>query len=78
MQEHDQPSYLFMLRLWRAAAGEGRSEWQGRIQYVYSNECHDFRDWRELVELLEQVSAEFEARATERSSGLTSATRRPA
>ncbi len=46
------PTYLFMIRLWSEALGDGRAEWRGQVQHVLSGEAHYFREWSALVELL--------------------------
>jgi hypothetical protein len=48
-------SYLFTVRLWKEAVGEGRTEVRGKVQYVLSGEVRYFRDWRTLSAFLIEV-----------------------
>ena len=45
-------SHLFTLRIWSEALGDGRAEWRGKVQHVYSGEVRYFRDWSTLVTFL--------------------------
>jgi hypothetical protein len=42
-------SHLFSLRLWRVVAADGRTEWQGKLQYVPSGETRYFQSWTAMV-----------------------------
>ena len=43
------PSHLFTLRVWHVDSHDGGKAWHGRVQYVYSNEVHEFDDWSALI-----------------------------
>ncbi len=60
-------SYLFTVRLWSEALGEGQAEWRGQVRYVTSGETRYFRDWSTLVTLfLEMLSGAQTAEAEDR------------
>jgi hypothetical protein len=44
---------LFTLRMWREEAGEGQTEWRGKVQALPEGEAYFFRDWPGLIERLE-------------------------
>jgi hypothetical protein len=52
-------SFLFTLRVWPEALGEGRAEWRGKVQHVTSGETRYFRDWASLVAFLEEMLPEL-------------------
>lgn len=45
-------SYLFTVRLWREALGEGQSEWRGAVRYVTNGTERYIRDWSQLSNVL--------------------------
>ena len=55
MEQQQQSSHLFMLRLWREELGGGEMEWRGKVQHVASSEVRYFRDWPALIAFLLQV-----------------------
>lgn len=48
-----QNSQLFTLRLWLEDLGDGKTDWRGKVQHVYSGEVRYFRDWLALQEFVE-------------------------
>ncbi len=52
-------SFLFTLRVWPEALGEGQAEWRGKVQHVTSGETRYFRDWASLVAFLEEMLPEL-------------------
>jgi hypothetical protein len=46
---HPPASHFFTLRLWRAEAGDGQTEWRGKLQHVLSGESRYFQNWPALV-----------------------------
>lgn len=51
-------SHLFTLRLWRAEAGDGQTEWRGKLQHVLSGESRYFQNWPALVASLHAMLSE--------------------
>lgn len=48
-------TWLFMLRLYKTAVGEGRAGWHGKIQSVSSGESRYFLDWDTLIAHLREM-----------------------
>ena len=48
-------SHLYLVRLWPEDANEGKLEWRGKVQHVLNTEAHYFKDWTELVALLQTM-----------------------
>lgn len=48
------PNYhLFVLKVWRAEAGDGETEWRGSVQAIASREKRYFREWAALLEFVQ-------------------------
>jgi hypothetical protein len=48
---------LFTLRMWQEEAGEGQTEWRGKVQALPDGEAYYFRDWSGLIGGLEVMLA---------------------
>jgi hypothetical protein len=48
---------LFTLRIWQEEAGEGQTEWRGKVQALPDGEAYYFRDWSGLIGRLEAMLA---------------------
>jgi len=48
---------LFTLRMWQEEAGEGQTEWRGKVQALPEGEAYYFRDWSGLIGRLEVMLA---------------------
>ncbi len=48
-------SQLFMVRVWQADLGEGRTEWRGKVQHVATGEVKYFREWQTLLAFLAEM-----------------------
>jgi hypothetical protein len=48
---------LFTLRMWQEEAGEGQTEWRGKVQALPDGEAYYFRDWSGLIGRLEVMLA---------------------
>jgi len=46
-------SHLFTVRVRREELAENQHEWRGKVQHVTSGEAFYFRQWPELVSLME-------------------------
>ena len=46
---------LFTLRMWQEEAGEGQTEWRGKVQALPDGEAYYFRDWAALVAHLQAM-----------------------
>ncbi len=46
---------LFTLRMWQEEAGEGQTEWRGKVQALPDGEAYYFRDWPGLIRRLEAM-----------------------
>lgn len=46
------PTHLFTVRIWLETLDDGRTEWRGKVQHVFSGKQHYFRDWTDLIEHL--------------------------
>ena len=55
MNKQNEPSSLFLVRMWLEDRGSGQAEWQGKVQYVLSGEAQSFCDWQELVDAFQQL-----------------------
>ena len=40
----------------KVASADGSQVWQGRVQYVYSNEVHEFDDWNALIAYVQDTA----------------------
>ena len=52
------PSHLFTLRVWHVDSSDGSKVWHGRVQYVYSNEVHEFDDWNALIAYVQDTATQ--------------------
>jgi hypothetical protein len=52
IQRRRTPSYLYTIRLWQEAVGDGQTEWRGQVKYLASGEERFFRDWSGLCALM--------------------------
>ncbi len=50
-------SELFTVRLWRERLDD-HWEWRGKVQHVVTGEIRYFRDWRVLLDFLQEVRTE--------------------
>ena len=48
-------SHLFMVRMWLEDLGEGRTEWRGQVKHVVSGEVRYFREWNNLMTILQEM-----------------------
>ena len=48
---------LFTLRMWQEEAGEGQTEWRGKVQALPEGEAYYFRGWPGLIGRLEAMLA---------------------
>ena len=55
------PSHLFTLRVWHVDSDDGGKVWHGRVQYVYSNEVHEFDDWSALIAYVQDTATRSSA-----------------
>lgn len=56
MSDRSLPStYLFAIRVWAQTIENGRTEWRGRVQYVPTGEVHYFREWADMVAIVQQM-----------------------
>ncbi len=46
---------LFTVRIWREEAGDGHTEWRGKVQALPEGEAAYFRGWAGLIERLEAM-----------------------
>jgi hypothetical protein len=54
-QEPEQvKSQLFILRVWEENLGDSRSEIRGQLKHILSGETEYFREWSNLLALLQQ------------------------
>jgi hypothetical protein len=53
-------SYLFMVRVWFEDLGDGKTEWRGQVKHVMSGEVRYFREWPNLVTILQEMLTEPE------------------
>jgi hypothetical protein len=51
------------VRVWTEDLGAGRTEWRGKVKYVMSGELRYFRDWSNLITILQEMLAELEEAA---------------
>jgi hypothetical protein len=49
-------SHLFTVRVWAEALGPGSVEWRGRAQHVLSGETRYFREWKDLIAFVKQLT----------------------
>lgn len=49
-----------MLRVWLEDLGDGKTEWRGQVKHVMSGEVRYFRDWSNLIALLQEMLTETE------------------
>ncbi|GCE21529.1 hypothetical protein [Dictyobacter kobayashii] len=56
-------SYLFTVRVWEEATGNGESEWRGKVQLVTTGETRYFREWPALLPLLLTMLSELNSEA---------------
>ena len=61
-EQEQHRSYLFTLRLWPEALGDGQAEWRGQVRHVTSGETRYFRDWSTLVTFLLEVLSKVDVR----------------
>ena len=61
MEQQQDSSHLFTLRIWREELGEGEAEWRGRVEHVISGEVCYFRQWMTLIYFLLAVLADKES-----------------
>lgn len=52
-------SYLFTLRIWPEALGDGHTEWRGQLKYLPTGEIYYFREWSQLQELIRNWAPDF-------------------
>jgi hypothetical protein len=60
-------SELFNVRVWREDLGAGRIEWRGKVEHVLSGETRYFRDWRVLLDFLQETRTETGVNGREES-----------
>ena len=48
-------SYLFMVRVWPEDLGDGKTEWRGQVRHVMSGEVRYFREWSNLIAILQEM-----------------------
>ena len=46
---------LFTVRLWREEAGDGQTEWRGKVQALPEGEASYFRGWPGLIGHMEAM-----------------------
>ena len=49
------PTHLFTIRVWVEELDNEIHEWRGKVQDVSKDEGYYFREWLELVELLQTL-----------------------
>jgi len=49
------PTHLFVIRVWAQDIENGRSEWRGRVQHIPSGEVHYFREWADMVSIVQHL-----------------------
>ncbi len=49
---NDNPSHLFLVRLWAESNNEGEAVWCGKVQHVTKGKANQFRDWPTLIDHL--------------------------
>jgi hypothetical protein len=54
-------SHLFTVRLWAEDIGEDQAEWRGKVQHVISGDTRYFRDWNNLIALLQMMVSQRES-----------------
>ena len=52
--------HLFMVRVWLENLGEGKTEWRGKVKHVMSGEVRYFREWPNLITILQEMVTELE------------------
>lgn len=48
-------THLFVIRIWAQDIEHGRSEWRGRVQHVPSGEVHYFREWADMLSIVQAM-----------------------
>jgi hypothetical protein len=54
MDETQEQSQFYTLRLWKEDVGADVAEWRGRAQHVLSGQSCYFRDWTALIGFITQ------------------------
>jgi hypothetical protein len=49
-----------MVRVWFEDLGDGKTEWRGQVKHVMSGEVRYFREWPNLVTILQEMLTEPE------------------
>jgi hypothetical protein len=56
MNESSTPlTHLFVIRVWAQDIEDGRTEWRGRVQYIPSGEVHYFREWADMLSIVQHM-----------------------
>ncbi len=48
-------THLFVIRVWAQAIEHGHTEWRGRVQHVPTGEVHYFREWADMLTIVQQM-----------------------
>ncbi len=51
-------THLFIVRVWLEDLGDGKAEWRGQLKYVISGEVRYFREWNNLITILQELLTE--------------------
>lgn len=51
-------THLFVIRIWEQVIEHGRTEWRGRVQHVPTGEVHYFREWADMLSIVQQMLPE--------------------
>ncbi|MBX3059053.1 MAG: hypothetical protein KF770_21505 [Anaerolineae bacterium] len=54
-QSSPSPGHLFVIRIWAQEIEYGRTEWRGRVQYVPTGEVHYFREWPDMLAIVQRM-----------------------
>ena len=46
-----------MVRVWLEDLGNGKAEWRGKVKHVLSGEVRYFREWSNLMTILQEMLA---------------------
>jgi hypothetical protein len=62
VEEHglmaDPEIQIFSVRLWSEELGNGQREWRGQVRHAPSGETRYFREWKVLIEFLQEMLPE--------------------
>ncbi|MGI8586114.1 MAG: hypothetical protein ACR2M0_00270 [Chloroflexia bacterium] len=57
----NEPSHLFLVRVWLGRADDTEDVWEGKVQHVYSGKAYSFSGWPSLVAVLTDLASGAES-----------------